>query len=175
MPQYFMEVLPCVYFHRLLWEIVIIIIIIDTWYSAMHEPHISVVVTCTLHCFFLHRPLFLYCVIPSWGGATPCQINSLGSIQACNLKWAVLLFIIQPFSAVVRSTVLGHVLTDHTCSFMCTNHIDMIVHNPAFLRVRLHSVNSCMLIWYISHSRARQASHLLAASSCGLDGHPSKY
>ena len=31
-----------------------------------------------------------------------------------------------------RSMVVGHVLTVHTCSFMCTNHIDMIAHTPAF-------------------------------------------
>ena len=35
-----------------------------------------------------------------------------------------------------RSTVVGHILMDHMCSFMCTSHIDMTVHNPAFLRVR---------------------------------------
>ena len=32
-----------------------------------------------------------------------------------------------------RSMVVGHVPTVHTCSFMCTNHIDMIAHTPAFL------------------------------------------
>ena len=35
-----------------------------------------------------------------------------------------------------RSKVVGHILMDHTCSFMCTSHIDMTVHNPAFLQVR---------------------------------------
>ena len=29
-----------------------------------------------------------------------------------------------------RSMVVGHVLMVHTCSFMCTNHIDMIAHTP---------------------------------------------
>ena len=38
-----------------------------------------------------------------------------------------------------RSMVVGHVPTVHTCSFMCTNHIDMIAHTPAFLRVGEHS------------------------------------
>ena len=28
--------------------------------------------------------------------------------------------------------VVGYVLTVHTCSFVCTNHIDMIAHTPAF-------------------------------------------
>ena len=31
-----------------------------------------------------------------------------------------------------RSMVVGHVPTDHMCSFMCTSHIDMTAHNPAF-------------------------------------------
>ena len=34
-----------------------------------------------------------------------------------------------------RSTVAGHVPMDHTCSFMCTSHIDMTAHNPAFIQV----------------------------------------
>ena len=34
-----------------------------------------------------------------------------------------------------RSIVVGHVRMDHTCSFMCTYHIDMTSHSPAFLRV----------------------------------------
>ena len=46
---------------------------------------------CLIYCAsqsFLHRPLFPYCVIPSWGVATPSQINSLGSIQVCYLRWS---------------------------------------------------------------------------------------
>ena len=34
-----------------------------------------------------------------------------------------------------RSMVVGHVLMDHMFSFMCTNHIDMTAHSPAFLQV----------------------------------------
>ena len=34
-----------------------------------------------------------------------------------------------------RSTVVGHVPIDHTCSFMCTSHIDMAAHNLAFIWV----------------------------------------
>ena len=33
-----------------------------------------------------------------------------------------------------RSMVVGHVPTVHTCSFMCTNHIDMIAHTSAFYK-----------------------------------------
>ena len=38
-----------------------------------------------------------------------------------------------------RSIVVGHVPMVHTCSFMCTNHIDMIAHTPGFLPVGEHS------------------------------------
>ena len=31
-----------------------------------------------------------------------------------------------------RSMVVGHILMVHTCSLMCTNHIDMTAHTPAF-------------------------------------------
>ena len=42
-----------------------------------------------------------------------------------------------PYSLTVdRSMVVGHIPLDHMHSFMCTNHIDMTVHNPAFLQVR---------------------------------------
>ena len=34
-----------------------------------------------------------------------------------------------------RRMVVGHVPMDHTCSLMCTSHIDMTAHNPAFLQV----------------------------------------
>ena len=42
-----------------------------------------------------------------------------------------------PLMATVYSTVVGHILVVHTCSFMCTNHI--IAHIPSFLPVREHS------------------------------------
>ena len=32
-----------------------------------------------------------------------------------------------------RSMVVGHILMDHTCSLMCTNHRDMIGHTQEFL------------------------------------------
>ena len=31
-----------------------------------------------------------------------------------------------------RSMMVGHILMAHTCSLMCTNHIDMIAHTLAF-------------------------------------------
>ena len=38
-----------------------------------------------------------------------------------------------------RNMVVGHILMVHTCSYMCTNHIDIIAHTPAFLQVGDHS------------------------------------
>ena len=34
---------------------------------------------------------------------------------------------------------VGHIPMVHTCSFMCTNHIDMIAHTLAFLQVGEYS------------------------------------
>ena len=34
-----------------------------------------------------------------------------------------------------KGTVGGYVPMVHSCSFMCTNHIDMTAHTPAFLQV----------------------------------------
>ena len=39
--------------------------------------------------------------------------------------------------------VVGHVLMVHTCSFICTNHIDMIAHTPAFF----YELGSTPVIW----------------------------
>ena len=95
--------------------------------------------------------------IPIWG-ATPSQINSLRSIQ---VTWQ-LYSVHQPMETHIvsgfalshtptihythiiqlksgRSMVVGHVPMVHTCSFMHTNHIDMIAHTPAFLQVGEHS------------------------------------
>ena len=55
--------------------------------------------------------------------AVPLSFSPFGSTHAHSLT-------------VDRSTVDGHIPMDHTCSFMCTSHIDMTVHNLAFLRVR---------------------------------------
>ena len=48
-----------------------------------------------------------------------------------------------------RSMVVGHVPKVHTCSFMCTNHINMTAHTLAFLPVGKHSgvvAFSCALV-----------------------------
>ena len=65
-----------------------------------------------------------------------------------------------------RSTVVGHVPMNRTCSFMCTSHIDMTAHNLAFF---MSWVALCELLYAqydIGHSRVWQASITsLAASS----------
>ena len=99
----------------------------------MHEPHMSVVVTCTLQCFFCTGHFFHTVLFLLEGEPPPPRSTPWGAYRPAISGGAVPLFIIQPFSAVVRSMVVGHVLMDHTCSFMCTNHIDMTVHNLAFL------------------------------------------
>ena len=92
---------------------------------------------------FLCQATVPHCVIPivegepppprstPWGAygpavsckAVPLSFSPFGSTHAHSLT-------------VDRSTVVGHIPMDHMCSFMCTSHIDMTVHNPAFLRVR---------------------------------------
>ena len=97
---------------------------------------------------FLLRPLFSYCVIPLFlKGSHPLPINSLGSIQVCHLipgntSFSFGLSMQHSFIHSLmaeRSMVVGHVPTVHICSFMCTSHIGMTAHTPAFLGVREYS------------------------------------
>ena len=65
-----------------------------------------------------------------------------------------------------RRIVVGHVPTDNTCSFMCTNHIDMTTHNPAFFMSWVALCEPLVCSYDVCHSRAWQASVTsLAASS----------
>ena len=102
----------------------------------MHEPHMSVVVTCALQCFSAQATFFCTVSFLLEGEPPPPRSTPWGAYRPAISSEAVPLFIVQPFSAVVRSMVVGHVPMDYICSFMCTNHIDMTVHNPAFLQVR---------------------------------------
>ena len=89
-------------------------------------------------------PLFF--VIPFYcGGAISSQNDSQVSIQVCHLMWGstslylpsepcIYTFHTLTHSYLVgRSMVVGHILTVHTCSLMCTNHIDTTAYTPAFL------------------------------------------
>ena len=95
--------------------------------------------------FWLRPSSFL--VIPLyWGGATSSQINSLWSIWVCHLMWGSAsiyppsepyIYSFHTFTnsyQVGKSMVVGHILMVHTCSLMCTNHIDMMAHTQAFLK-----------------------------------------
>ena len=57
--------------------------------------------------------------------------------------------------------VVGHILMDHTCSLMCTNHRDMTAHTPDFL------TKSGTNHIYVEHSTARHSliSHLWSNAS----------
>ena len=94
---------------------------------------------------------FTYCVIPLiLRGSHPSQINSLGEHTGLPSHMRQYLFLsfgpsmqhsLAHSLMADRSTVVGHVLMDHTCSFMCTSHIDMTAHMPAFLQVGEQSGN----------------------------------
>ena len=98
----------------------------------MHEPHMSVVVICALQCFSAQATFSVLCHSFLSGSHPPPRSTPWGAYRPTISGGAVPLFIIWPFSAVVRSTMVGHVPMDHTYSFMCTNHIDMTVHNQPF-------------------------------------------
>ena len=92
---------------------------------------------------FLCQATVTHCVIPIVGGSHPLPDQLPGehtgppSHVRQYLFCSALVGSTRTHSLTVdRSTVVGHILMDHTCSFMCTSHIDMTVHNPAFLRVR---------------------------------------
>ena len=66
---------------------------------------------------------------------TLCSIPSNNCLQCCHTYTHSLM-------VDRRSTVVGHVPMVHMCSFMCTNHIDMIAHTPAFNKLgsTLHGI-----------------------------------
>ena len=93
----------------------------------------------TCFCCSGHFP---YCIILFLRASHPLPDQPPGEHTGPCLTQGSTSFIIRPFSAALlhsfladRSTVVGHVPMNHTCSFMCTSHIDMTAHNPAFLQV----------------------------------------
>ena len=98
---------------------------------------------CTLHIFFcLGHSLLSHSYIEGepppprstpWGAYRPIISHTRWNPY---YHWAYLMQLSLSHSLLIdRSTVVGHVPTDHMCSFMYTSHIDMTVHNQAFLRV----------------------------------------
>ena len=94
-----------------------------------------------LYSCFSARPLLHTVSFHVEGEPTPPRSTPWGAYRSAISCEAVPLHLAfhssTPHSLTLdRSTVVGHIPTDHTCSFECTNHIDMTVHNPAFLWVR---------------------------------------
>ena len=90
---------------------------------------------------FLARPLLCTVSFLVEGEPPPPRSTPWGAYRSavsCEAVPLRLAFLWQhSYSLTVdRSMVVGHVPTDHMCSFMCTNHIEMTVHNLAFLQVR---------------------------------------
>ena len=109
-----------------------------TWYSTLlnaeHYGRSFTVVCLPGHCYALCHS-FVEGEPPSprstpWEAYRPTHLmrGSASLFSPCQQHSCSL--------TVDRSMVVGHIPMDHTCSFMCTNHIDMTVHNMAFLWVR---------------------------------------
>ena len=84
----------------------------------------------------------------SWGGATSSEINSMGNIQIYHLIWGNTSFsfglsmqhsFTQSHMASI-SMMVGHLLVVYTF-FMCTSHIGITTHTPAFYKAGDHSGN----------------------------------
>ena len=89
---------------------------------------------------FLCQATVMHCVIPIVEGEPPLPDQLPGEhtglpshVRQCLFRSALVGSTHAHSLTVDRSTVVGHIPTDHMCSFMCTSHIDMTVHNPAFL------------------------------------------
>ena len=67
-----------------------------------------------------------------WGAYRPAI--SHGAVPFCHSAYSMW-YSLTHSPMVDRRTVVGHVLMDHMCSFMCTSHIDITIHNPTFLWV----------------------------------------
>ena len=81
----------------------------------------------------------LLCLLSFSGGATSSHLNSLGSIQWCCITQHTQL--VKPFAIMnspslileeLEAQWLGANPTFHRWSLMCTNHIGMTAHTPAF-------------------------------------------
>ena len=100
---------------------------------------------------WLRPSSFLFVIPLYWGGATSSQINSLGSIHVCHLMWHIAslylpsephiysFHLLTHSYLVGRSMVVWYIPMIHTCSLMCTNHIDMTAHSSLSYWVRYHS------------------------------------
>ena len=92
---------------------------------------------------FLCQATVTHCVIPIVEGSHPLpdqlpgeHTGPLSHARQCLFCLALVGSTCAHSLTVDRSTVVGHIPMDHMCSIMCTRHIDMTVHNLAFLQVR---------------------------------------
>ena len=61
----------------------------------------------------------------------------------------------------------GHVLTDHTCSFMCTSHINMMAHSLSLFMSWRALWKTLVCSYDISHSRIQPGiNHILSSHQC---------
>ena len=68
-----------------------------------------------------------------WQLYSACQLLETHIVSAFALSHISTIYYIHIIQLKTgRSMVVGHVLMVHASSFMCTNHIDMIAHTPAF-------------------------------------------
>ena len=74
------------------------------------------------------------------------------------------------FHGTDKSMVVGHVPTAHTWSSMCTSHIDMTTHTPAFLQVGKHF--RILLYAHTTSVVEKRGSRPLAATSVSEVNHP---
>ena len=74
-----------------------------------------------------------------------------------------------------RSMVVGHVLTVHTCSFMCTNHIDMIKDDNYSSKSPIFKADNSSLIpptpATVNQNVILKMLHLLIREHCKLWAH----
>ena len=110
------------------------------------------------------------------GGTTFSHLTSLGSIQGCCLIWCT--HLVKPLAMITHLSLvleelealwLGTNPMVHRWSLMCTNHIDMTAHTPAFFT---KSGTAHIYMW-----SAAQLGLVMyhTMEQCWQDGHPSMY
>ena len=97
-----------------------------------------------------------YCVTPCYEEEPPPPRSTpWGAYRSTPTFGAVYLFLQSPLCChhsythshkADRSPVVSHIPMVHTLSFMCTNHIAMMVHTLDFLQVGEHSTQTRQLV-----------------------------
>ena len=80
------------------------------------------------HSFILRRSPLLSDQFPGWHTGLPSHVGQclpLICLQSHTFTHFTYSYLVG------RSMVVGHNLMFHTCSLMCTNHMDMTAHTPA--------------------------------------------